>query len=226
MIEDYEIKNITKNNLLWKSWLLKKHYAHRIPIVLECFGLYIKNDLIGICTFSPPPRMLNEGFGCFNTLELKGFELSRLCIIENHKKNILSFFVSHCLDEMKIKYAPCFIVSYADSNMNHHGYIYQSTNWIYTGMTNPEKVYKLKSGKVIHGRTLGQRTGSRAEKNINEEIEVIKTNGKYRYFYFLGSSRECKRMKKDFNYPILEYPKGENKRYDASYEPQDLRLLK
>jgi hypothetical protein len=182
--------------------------------------------LIGICTFSPPPRMLNEGFGCFNTLELKGFELSRLCIIENHKKNILSFFVSHCLDEMKIKYAPCFIVRYADSNMNHHGYIYQSTNWIYTGMTNPEKVYKLKSGKVIHGRTLGQRTGSRAEKNINEEIEVIKTNGKYRYFYFLGSSRECKRMKKDFNYPILEYPKGENKRYDASYEPQDLRLLK
>jgi hypothetical protein len=110
--------------------------------------------------------------------------------------------------------------------MNHHGYIYQSTNWIYTGMTNPGKEYKLKNGKVIHGRTLYQRTGSRSEKNTNDEIKAIKTNGKYRYFYFLGSSRQVKNMKKDFNYKISEYPKGENKRYDASYEPQDLRLLK
>ena len=27
------------------------------------------------------------------------------------------------------------MVSYADSGMNHCGYIYQATNWIYTGAT-------------------------------------------------------------------------------------------
>ncbi len=27
------------------------------------------------------------------------------------------------------------IVSYADTSQNHHGYIYQATNWIYTGLT-------------------------------------------------------------------------------------------
>lgn len=224
-MKDYTIQNITKDRHKWETWLLKKHYAHRIPVIIECFGLYDKNTLLAVCTFSPPARMLNNGYGCFENMEIKGFELSRLCITEKHENNLLSHFVSMVLNEMKIKYAPCFIVSYADSNMNHHGYIYQSTNWIYTGMSGKEKKYKTKDGKEIHGRTIVQKLGSRSEEIINNKVDISYQLGKYRYFYFLGSSRECKRMKKDFKYPILEYPKGENKRYDASYEPKTYTLF-
>ena len=30
---------------------------------------------------------------------------------------------------------PQAIVSYADTSQGHHGYIYQATNWIYTGLS-------------------------------------------------------------------------------------------
>jgi len=219
-MKDYIIQNITKERHKWETWFLKKHYAKRVPALVECFGLYDNITLIGVCSFSVLPRMLME-CACFETMKLNGFELSRLVISEKHEKNILSHFVSMALNEMKIKYAPCFIVSYADSNMNHYGYIYQSTNWIYTGITNERNKYTNKAtGKDIHERHI-------RDKNKIELDGVIKTKqlGKYRYFYFLGSSRECKRMKKDFRYPILKYPKGENKRYDSSYEPKTYTLF-
>lgn len=224
-MKDYVIQNITKEKHKWETWFLKKHYAKRIPIVIECFGLYDKDTLIGVCSFSPPPRMLNDGLSCFNEIREKGFELSRLCITEKHENNALSHFVSMVLNEMKIKYAPCFIISYADSNMNHHGYIYQSTNWLYTGITNERNKYTKEDGTNIHERSINSKLGSSSIQTIDGKIKKTKQLGKYRYFYFLGSSRECKRMKKDFKYPILEYPKGENKRYDASYEPKTYNLF-
>lgn len=227
MNSTYIIIDITKDKHKWNAWITKKHYAKRVPIILKCFGLYKKddNELLGVCSFGPPPRMLNSGYGCFNSLELQGFELNRLCIIDDHEKNLLSFFVSSCLSEMKKLFGQCFIVSYADIDMNHHGYIYQSTNWLYTGKIKGDKKYKLKSGKVIHGRSLVQKTGSRAKDTLNDEIEIIIEKGKYRYFYFLGSARQCKYMKKDFKYKVLDYPKGANKRYDSSYKPKNNTLF-
>jgi len=57
-------------------------------------------------------------------------ELNRLVIDEGSKKNVLSFFVSQTLKKLP---CPNVVVSYADTSQNHHGYIYQATNWIYTG---------------------------------------------------------------------------------------------
>jgi hypothetical protein len=225
-MKEYDIKNITKDTRKWSQWLLKKHYAKRMPFcVMECFGLYLKKELIGVCTFSVPiTKSLNDGTGCFNTLKIQGYELSRLVIIDNHEKNLLSHFVSMCLNEMKKKRAPCFIVSYADANMNHHGYIYQSTNWIYTGTTLNKEKYFNKNGKEIHSRVYHEYLQTHL-KMAKEEVVIKQQLGKYRYFYFLGSSRETQRMKKDFKYKILPYPKGENKNYDASYEPKTFSLF-
>jgi hypothetical protein len=40
-----------------------------------------------------------------------------------------------------------------------------------------------------------------------------------RYFYFIGNKKQIAEMKKDFNYEVLPYPKGDNERYDAGYKP-------
>ena len=42
---------------------------------------------------------------------------------------------------------------------------------------------------------------------------------KHRYFYFLGNKTQKKQMLNNLKYKIMPYPKGENKRYDASYKP-------
>ncbi len=126
---NYQVKPIDYNDC--KEWFLKKHYAKRIPSVSFCFGLY-SDKLEGICSFgSPPSRPLCIGV-CGVENAHKVFELNRLVVNEGLPKNTLSYFVGNCL---KLLPNDLIIVSYADTSQNHHGYIYQATNWIYTGLS-------------------------------------------------------------------------------------------
>ena len=212
----------------WQTndWLLNKHYAKRIPSISYAFGLYDKNnDLQGVCTFGTPARMLNSGYGCFGSdLPIDTYELNRLVVNDNLPVNCLSYFVSKCLKYID---KPSCIVSYADGNHGHHGYIYQATNWIYTGITSMEKIYTdKKTGAIIHPRTVVSLFGSREETSLPKHIEVSKeVSGKHRYFKFLGDRRQVKAMHDCFKYLVLPYPKGDNTRYDASYQPDVQQTL-
>jgi hypothetical protein len=221
--EIYKVQSIKKEET--KQWLLYKHYAKRVPPIELAFGLYKDKVLQGVCTFGMPARMLNNGYGCFgDEIEVKTYELNRLVINEGLKKNALSYFVAECLNLIP---KPCCIVSYADGNNGHHGYIYQATNWIYTGITASEKMYiDKRKNKIVHPRTIVEMFGSRELSVLPDWIEVSKEeSGKYRYFQFLGNKTDRKRMKKHLKYDVLPYPKGNNNRYDASFKPQTQGLL-
>jgi len=194
------------------EWLLKKHYAHRIPSISYAFGLYdIDNILRGVCTFGLPasPELC---LTCGIEYKDKTLELNRLCV-EQGDKNITSFLVSKSLSLIN---KPCLIVSYADTAQGHHGYIYQATNWIYTGLSKEQYDLKIK-GSNKHSRHVYD--------NPNLETERVKRSAKHRYFYFLGSKTQIKEMKSKFKYVVLPYPKGENKRYDASYQTTNQETL-
>ena len=51
-----------------------------------------------------------------------------------------------------------------------------------------------------------------------ERFELIDRNQKHRYIYFVGSRK--REFRKALKYKIEPYPKGDNRRYDASYEPE------
>ncbi len=95
------------------------------------------------------------------------------------------------------------LVSYADTEMNHVGKIYQATNWIYTGATKERTDIGTDSGS--HSRHY--------DKNIDYSKNRVFRSSKHRYVYFTGKEYEL-------NYPVKDYPKGKSKRYDASYIPQ------
>ena len=202
--DKYSVKSI--DSYLCKDWLLNKHYAKRIPSISYSFGLFDKN-LIGVLTIGKPasPSLCDGVCGKDNSKYV--FELNRLCVNDNLEKNVLSFFVSSCL-----KLLPkLIIVSYADTAQNHHGYIYQATNWFYTGLSSKAKDKKL-IGSNKHGR----------HNNAYEQdgdYEFVERSRKHRYIYFTGNKRENKKLLNELNYKIQPYPKGENKRYDASYKP-------
>ena len=212
------VKDIYKVELIESSlaneWFIKKHYAKRPPITIHCFGLHKDNKLVGVCNFGPSPNphlnTIIAGFPCM--------ELNRLIINEGEGKNVLSFFVSQCLIKLPTK--PVAIISYADSGQNHHGYIYQATNWIYTGMSGENMEYK-KNGKNFHPRTLFSKYGSCGKDTaIENGYEVGNSTAKHRYFYFIGNKKEVKQMRQALPYPVLSYPKGQNGRYDASFTPK------
>ena len=200
------------------DWLLYKHYAHRIPSISYAFGLYDNGVLVGVCTFGR--TAFNEpSYLCGEEYSNIVYELNRLCINDNHKANALSYFVSTCL---KMLPKPLIVISYSDSGQGHYGYIYQATNWIYTGTGAGAVNYITSIGKLSRS---GMRNRETRGQDIPEIYSIEKGTVKHRYVYFIGDKRQVRDMKKNLKYSIEPYPKGESKRYDASYKPITQGLL-
>jgi hypothetical protein len=199
-----------------KEWILKKHYAKRMPTIEYSYGLYELNILIGICTFGCPPRVMNNGESIFKIYRVKTFELNRLCTNEGLEKNSLSFFVSSCL---KMLPKPCCVVSYSDYTFGHNGYIYQATNWIYTGLNQIHEREWFLEGKEIHQRTLSGKGLTSAKEKVKIGMVAGDYTKKHRYFKFLGNKNQVNSMRTDLIFKIEPYPKGDNKRYNADYKP-------
>ena len=56
-------------------------------------------------------------------------------------------------------------------------------------------------------------------KNDTEKFYTTDRPRKHRYFYLLADKKEKKEMNKNLAYDIHKYPKGVNRRYDATYKP-------
>lgn len=214
----YTVKSI--DNFQCKDWLLHKHYAKRIPPIEYAFGLFdINNTLHGVITYGTPVSSTLRNL--WNN-EFKLIELNRLVINEGLEKNVLSFLVGQSFNFLP---KPLVLVSYADSSQNHHGYIYQATNWIYTGLSIPFKDYYVKGMEHLHNGTIMDM--SRGKENrvqwlkekFGDDLIMIERARKHRYFMFLGNKKEVKKINEMLPYKKETYPKGDNKRYDASYTP-------
>lgn len=214
----FEVKKIKAEET--KEWLLYKHYAKRTCSISFAFGLFDNLNLVGICTIGKPASSSLCVGVCGKQNAEHVFELNRLCTNDGLPKNTLSYFVGKCLKMLP----PLIIVSYADTSQNHHGYIYQATNWIYTGLSAKRTDWKIKGKEHLHGITIADEF-----RNQKNRIKLIKEkygkdfylkerSRKHRYIYFTGSKTQKKNMRKHLKYEIKKYPKGENKNYDASYK--------
>lgn len=234
--ESYFVQPVVRAE--YAEWLLKKHYAHRMPSVMFAFGIYdcATMTLQGVCTFGMPPCQMNNGSGIFAEYSVSTYELTRLVTTDNHPRNMTSFFVSQCLSRMQ---RPSCIVSFADPNNHHHGYIYQATNWLYTGLTQKggkDKQWIL-NGREYHGKTITIKSMKDLGMDYDHTRNMAcnwRANGgtieenalrKFRYIYLNGSRKERRTMTETLILPVKPYPKGPNIRYDASHEPERQALL-
>lgn len=182
------------------DFLLPRHYSGRKPQITQAFGWFDGDILKAVCTFGKPAsNSLCKGI-CGDDYSANVYELNRLCR-EDDWEEPMSQFVSACLRRLSIK--NWIIVSYADTEMNHNGYIYQATNWLYTGVT------KSRTDKFTEGNK-----HSRHYKNENQNGVRKVRSAKHRYVYFCTKNKHLKKQwLEKLNYPILQYPKGENKHY-------------
>ena len=195
LTSEFEIRKPCKQDL--EDFILKKHYAQRMPSISYSFGLYYNNPCLGVCTFGKPAsNSLCKGV-CGEEYSKSVFELNRLITVEGLQKNVLSWFLSKCLKSLKKD--DLIIVSYADDGVGHKGYVYQATNFIYTGMTKERTDKYTPNGK--HSR------------HYSDEFNHLRKfrTSKHRYVYFTGSLR--KRLPQILNYEIQEYPKGDSTPY-------------
>lgn len=184
------------------SFLLPRHYSGRIPQISKAFGwyknqTYTSDNLVAVCTFGKPAsRTLCIGVcGIENADSV--YELNRLCRVDEWEEP-LSQFVSACLRRLRAE--NWIIVSYSDTAMNHHGYIYQACNFLYTGCS------KERTDKYVAG---GKH--SRHYKEEEQGKYRVVRSGKHRYIYFCSHNKKLKKKwLSELKYPILEYPKGDN----------------
>ena len=182
------------------EFLLPKHYSGRVPSISYSFGWFIENELVAVCTFGKPAsNSLCEGV-CGVEMKEKVFELNRLCRVETLSLP-LSQFVGACLRRLSVY--DLVIVSYSDTGMHHNGYIYQATNFLFTGTT------KTRTDKYTEGNK-----HSRHYKN-SEQGSVRKVrSAKNRYIFFAASSKiKRKKYMKLLKYSVLPYPKEKNENY-------------
>ena len=195
-----------------KPFLLNIHYARRMPCITRAFGLFVDGEIVGCVTYGIPASYhlcigLAGKDNQYNVLEL-----NRLVIHPNAKgKNLASYLVSQSLKMLPNK---TFVVSYADTAWSHVGYIYQATNFLYTGLSAKRNDTYQPTG--LHPRNY--------DKNNHSNLMQTRSQ-KHRYVYLVGDKRTKKQMLKELKYPIIsEYPKGDEIRYDTD-NPQIIKPI-
>jgi len=209
-----------------EPWLLKKHYAKRMCPISFAFGVYRGSQLIGVVTYGTPVSSSLRIGVCGETWMDNVIELNRLCC--ENEKNVASILVGRSL---KMLPKPSVVVSYADTEQGHVGYVYQATNFVYTGLSAKRTDWKLKGMEHLHGATVADM--SRGQENraqwmrdkFGDDFFLQDRARKHRYVYFVGSQGQKKAMLSGLNYEIEPYPKGDSKRYDAGGSVATQELL-
>jgi hypothetical protein len=203
------------------DWLLRVHYAKRIPSISYAFGLFNERELVGIVTYGTPPSpSLCEGVAGKNNVNIV-LELNRLAFV-SPIQNGPSLLVSHSL---KLLPKPTIVVSYADCAQGHVGYVYQATNFLYTGLSAKRTDWKIKGMEHLHGKTVanmahGQENPAEYMRaRFGDDFYLEDRPRKHRYIYICADKKDRKRLQSELLYPIEPYPKGDSSRYDISYLP-------
>lgn len=180
------------------DFLLPRHYSGRPPIISFAFGAYECGRLVAVCTYgkpgSPMPCLL-----CGEENSSQVYELNRLCREKDYDKP-LSQFVAWTLKQLSAR--NLIIISYSDMGMNHHGYIYQACNFLYTGLT--ESSLDLVKSIGAHARSV------KPSDREHAKLLKVRRTEKHRYVYFACDKRHRKAFRAALTYPVLPYPKGDN----------------
>lgn len=177
---------------------LNWHYSKSVPVgKLVKVGAWENEKFIGVVMFG---RGANKSLGTpFGLNQDESCELVRIAL-RNHQtpvSRIMSIAIKFLKKENpKLR----LVVSFADKEQNHHGGIYQATNWIYEGETTPADEY-IYLGKRWHGRAFRKSNGSHLN-YISKGLQIIQGSSKHRYLMPLDNE-----MKKQIEVLAKPYPK-------------------
>lgn len=207
----YDVRQIDKRETHWL--LLNVHYAKRIPPMSYAYGLFLDDELKGVVTYGMPasPSLCKGVAG--EEWRKHVLELNRLCLVDN-LPNEASRLVGASL---KLLPKPTIIVSYADTAQNHTGFIYQATNFLYTGMTVKRTEWTVKGLEHMHTKAISNSVAN----SDKPPLEAIKEkygdrfyyrdrSQKHRYIFFVANKTDKKKLLKALRYAPLPYPKEEN----------------
>ena len=202
-----------------EPFLMQRHYAKRLCPISHAFGAYREGELVGVVTYGTPASSpLRIGI-CGEEWASRVLELNRLCC--ENSPNVASLIVGRSLRMLP---KPSVVVSYADTAQGHVGYVYQATNFVYTGLSAKRTDWKIRGKEHLHGATVADE--SRGQKNrakwmrakYGDDFYLEDRPRKHRYVFPVGSKSQRKAILAALKYEVEPYPKGESRRYEITGE--------
>jgi len=183
-----------------KNW----HYSKTMPASrLVRVGVWEDGEFVGCVLFGKgASNRLGDPYELTHT---EICELVRIALREH--KTPVSRIMSIAIKMLK-KHSPGLklIVSFADSAQNHHGGIYQATNWIFVESKDHQS--HIVKGRVYHSRSIHSKYGSGSQKiewlrnNVDPHATLTLTGAKHKYLYPLTDE-----MRKRVEKLAKPYPK-------------------
>ncbi len=202
--ENYYIKEIDYKKAM--DIIIKNHYLHRTAPCSFSFGLFenITNELKGVVIYGTPSSApLRKGI-CGNDEKDNVIELTRLWVDDSVPRNGESFLIGNTIKRVNKE----IIVSFAEIDQGHIGYVYQATNWIYTGLSAKRSNWVIE-GVDKHCQTIADKYTSKELTEIyGDKFKRVPRPRKHRYVYFNCSKKRKKELLSKLKYKIESYPKS------------------
>ena len=203
----YEVCKISRHEC--SPFILGIHYAKRWPSVSYAFGLFRDKVLVGVVTYGTPASApLRSGIA---GPEYAGrvIELNRL-VLRDNRKNEASRLVAASLRMLP---TPAIVVSFADTEQNHRGTVYQACNFSYHGLSAKRTDWRVRGKEHLHGQTVADEfrgcEGSRADlmrAKYGDAFFLAPRPRKHRYLYLLSTKQWKKAARLAIRYPQEPYP--------------------
>lgn len=200
-----------------EPWILGRHYAKRNCPISYAFGAYRGTVMIGVVTYGMPSSATLRAGIAGEEWEEKILELNRLCC--ENTRNVASLLVGRSLRMLP---KPTIIVSYADMSQGHVGYVYQATNFLYTGLSAKRTDWAIKGMEHLHGQTItdlsyGQENrGEWMRQKYGDAFYLKDRPRKHRYIFLHGNRKQVAAMRAALRYPVEPYPKGDSRKYEIN----------
>ena len=207
-VNSRKIKQITRKEYL--PFMLNIHYAKRSPSVSYAYGLFLGNKLEGIVSFGTPPSSTLRSGIAGDKFIFDVLELNRL-VLQHNNKNDSSWLIANSL---KLLPKNKIIVSYADTKQNHIGYVYQASNFLYTGLSAKRSDWRIRGKEHLHSQSIGDEFRGQPNRSklirdkYGDAFYSVPRPRKHRYVYITGSKTYKKEVLKNLRYKIKKYPKN------------------
>jgi hypothetical protein len=201
------------NSDIANSFVAKYEHLGDVGLGVWHWGLLIDGILASVLSFGMPCFAVGRSF--LNEVSHKcGARVLQLCRGATPPwapMSTPSRTICLALRAISKKVGPALVVAYADPHFHEIGTIYQASNAIYTGETNPKgQADYIINGEILSGWVVRKRYGTRCRvklRQIDGNMRVLPLGKKFRYVLLAGSwkfRREARRLLDPYKAP---YPR-------------------
>jgi hypothetical protein len=199
---DYTIKPIAYAEAM--AIVVREHYLHRRAPCSIAFGLFYDCALVGVVVYGTPSSApLRRGLAG-DAFANDVIELTRLWCAPSVPRNGESFLIGNTVRRA----GKPIVVSYADASQGHVGYVYQATNWLYTGLSAKRTNWTIE-GVNLHCQTIADKyTSAELRAQYGDKFTLQPRPRKHRYVFINAKGAARRRIIAALKYPVMPYPKA------------------